>query len=152
MMTTTTELASPSKLVLRRTFKAPVQKVFDLWTSADGMRQFFFPGEAKVTNLQVDFRVGGKYSITFVKPDGEVLTVGGVYREIKVPSRFVCTWTWEEDAPEEVVETLLTLEFAGRGNETDLVLTHEHLRSIESRDGHAAGWGACLDKLSQILA
>jgi len=150
-MMTTTELASPSKLVLRRTFKAPAQKVFDLWTSADGMRQFFFPGEAKVTNLEVDFRVGGKYSITFVKPDGEVLTVSGTYREIKAPSHFVCTWTWEEDSPDDVVETLLTLDFKGRGNETDLVLTHENLRSVESRDGHAAGWGACLDKLAQVV-
>ncbi len=149
---TTTELASPSKLVLRRTFKAPAQKVFDLWTSADGMRQFFFPGDVKVTKLDVDFRVGGKYSITFVKSDGEVLTVFGEYREISAPSRFVCTWTWEEDAPDEMVETLLSLDFKGRGNETDLVLTHENLRSVESRDGHAEGWGSCLDKLAQVVS
>jgi uncharacterized protein YndB with AHSA1/START domain len=149
---TTTELASPSKLVLRRTFKAPAQKVFDLWTSADGMRQFFFPGDVKITKLDVDFRIGGKYAITFVKSDGEVLTVGGVYKEITPPSRFVCTWTWEEDTPEEVVETLLTLEFKARGNETDLVLTQENLRSVESRDGHAQGWSSCLDKLAQVVS
>lgn len=148
---TTTELASPSKLVMRRTFKAPVQKIFDLWTSADGMRQFFFPPQAQVINLDVDFRIGGKYRITFKKSDGEVLTVSGVYREITAPSRFACTWTWEEDSPEDVVETLLTLDFKARGNETDVVLTHENLRSVESRDGHAAGWGAILDKLAIIV-
>jgi uncharacterized protein YndB with AHSA1/START domain len=151
-MMTTTDLASPSKLVLKRTFKAPAQKVFDLWTSAAGMRQFFFPGDSKVTKLDCDFRVGGKYSITFVKPDGEVLTVGGIYKEISAPTRFVCTWTWEEDTPGDIVETLLTLEFKARGNETDFVLTQENLRSIESRDGHAAGWGACLDKLAQVVS
>lgn len=151
-MMTTTELASPSKLVLRRTFNAPAQRMFDLWTSAAGLKQFFFPGDVKVTNLDVDFRVGGKYSITFVKSDGEVMTVGGVYREISKPSRFVCTWTWEEDKPEEVVETLLTLEFEGSGNQTELVLTHENLRSVESRDGHAEGWGNCLDKLAHVIS
>ena len=150
-MMTTTELATPSKLVMRRTFKAPAQKVFDLWTSAEGMRQFFFPPNSKVIKLDVDFRVGGAYSITFQKSDGEVLTVSGVYREIDAPSRFVCTWTWEEDSPDDVVETLLTLDFKGRGNETDLVLTHENLRSVESRDGHAAGWGAILDKIATIV-
>jgi len=150
---TASELTTPAltSLVVRRTFNAPVERVFNAWLSPDAMRAFVVDGPQKVLDVKVDPRMGGSYRISWDTPDG-VWYVGGVYREIVKNERIVCTWTWEEDDPAEAHETLLTLEFRSLGpKKTELVLTHTNLRSQESRDGHAAGWKSIVDNLAQQL-
>jgi glutathione S-transferase len=148
---TINELTKPAStsLVLRRTFGAPVGRVFDAWLTPEAMRGFM-QGEHKILDLSVDPRVGGTCRITWDTPNG-IMTVGGVYREIVKNERIVSSWTWEEDDPSEVHETLLTLEFHPLGSKTELVLTHTNLRSEESRDGHASGWSTIVEKLADQL-
>jgi len=66
-------------------------------------------------------RTGGSYRITMLRPDGE---------------------RW--------LDSLLTLEFNAFGGETEVVLTHAQLASVESRDRHEGGWSAILDQLAKI--
>jgi uncharacterized protein YndB with AHSA1/START domain len=141
---------APTSLVVRRTFNASVDRVFDAWLSPDVMRAFLV-GEAKVLDVTVDPRVGGTYRITWDTPNG-VWYVGGVYREIVKNERIACTWTWEEDDPAEVHESLLELDFRSLGpKQTELVLTHTKLRDEESRDGHAKGWSQIVENLANVL-
>lgn len=149
---TSSELTTPAatSLVLRRTFDAPCDRVFNAWLSPESLRVFMPGVEHKVLDLSVDPHVGGSYRITWDTPNG-VMTVGGVYREIVKNERIVCTWTWEEDDETEVHETLLTLEFHPLGDKTELVLTHTHFRNEESRNGHASGWQKIVDKLAQLV-
>ena len=138
---------------MRRTFKAPRAKVFDAWTTADGLRQFLCPGDFTVPEIHVDAHIGGSYRIKMLDPkDGESVVVVGIYREIRKPERIVCTWKWEEDDTSLERETVLTLEFIDRGNETELVLTHENFRDSAQRDRHEHGWGGCFAKLDELLA
>ena len=150
---TSTELTTvaPTSLVLRRTFNAPCERVFNAWLTPDVMSAFMIPDGTKLLELTADPRVGGTYRITFGDTPFGVISVGGVYREIVKNERIVFTWTWEEDTPEEVHETLLTLEFHPVGSKTELVLTHTNLRNEESRDGHADGWKSIYDNLAQLL-
>jgi uncharacterized protein YndB with AHSA1/START domain len=148
---TASELTKPTSLVVRRTFDASVDRVFDAWLSPDALRRFLIGAEQKVLNVTVDPRVGGSYSITWDTPDGPWI-VGGVYREIVRNERIVCAWTWEEDEETGVHESLLTLEFhALAPKKTELVLTHTKLRNEESRDGHAKGWKSIVDKLAEVI-
>lgn len=141
---------APTALVVRRTFNAPVDRVFDAWLSPDAMRAFLV-GDAKVLDVTVDPRVGGTYCITWDTPNG-VWYVGGAYKEIVRNARIVCTWAWEEDDPADVQETLLTLEFHSLGpNKTELVLTHVNFRNEESRDGHSKGWSQIVETLAAML-
>ena len=147
------ELTKPSatSLVLRRTFDAPVERVFAAWLSPDAVRAFMVGDAKAVLDASVDARVGGAYHLTWDTDDGP-MTVRGVYREIVENRRIVCTWVFDEDDPADVVESLLTLEFAPRGEGTELVLTHTNLRHEESRDGHATGWQSIFDKLAAFIA
>jgi uncharacterized protein YndB with AHSA1/START domain len=142
---------APTSLVIRRTFNASIDRVFNAWLSPEVMRAFVVDGPQKVLDVTVDPRVGGSYRITWETPDG-VWHVGGVYREIVKNERIVCTWTWEEDDPSVVHETLLSLEFRSLGpKKTELILTHTNFRDEESRDGHARGWKSIVDNLAQRL-
>ena len=139
---------APTSLILRRTFDAPCERVFDAWLSPDVLRVIVSGDKNKVLDVAVDPRVGGSYRITWDTKDG-VWAVGGIYKEIVKNQRIVFTWTFEEDDPSEVHETLITLEFHPRGNKTELVLTHTNLRDQTSRDNHAEGWGEAFDKLAK---
>ena len=149
-MSTQLTVASPTTLVLRRTFDAPADRVFSAWLNPDVMREFMVPEGCKLIDLAADPRVGGSYRITFDTPNG-VMTVNGIYREIVRPQRIVCTWTWEEDTKAEEHETMLTLEFNDLGAKTELVLTHANLRNEESREGHTGGWKSIYDNLALVL-
>ncbi len=147
-----TDVESQPRLVLRRTFAASRERVFAVFTQADQMRLWMGPGEYAVVEAQADLRPGGAYRVTMQDPAGERLVVRGVYRDVGPPERVSYTWSWEEDAPEEEVETLVTIEFAARGAQTDVVLTQERFASEESRDRHVGGWSAALDQVATLLA
>ncbi len=141
----------PTTLMMKHTFKAPIERVFEAWSTPEIMREFMCPGEI-TTQAQADPRVGGSYRIVMHKPDGEELVAYGTYRELTRPTRIVCTWQWEEDDPALAKETLLTLDFAPRGTETELTLTHENFRDATQRDNHAGGWEDIMEKLERVLA
>ena len=49
-------------------------------------------------------------------------------------------------------ETLVTVEFLDRGEETEVVLTHELFPNAEICEQHNQGWNGCLDRLTQFLS
>lgn len=150
MNQTTTPAAVPA-LVLRRTYPAPRQRVFDAWTTPEIAARFIGPGDVSVPEIEMDVRTGGTYSIVMLMPDGERMKVRGTYRDVTPPEKLAMTWRWEEDDPAEEYDSLLTLEFNEVPGGTELVLTHEQLRSVESRDRHAHGWGQIVDQLASAV-
>lgn len=150
-MNNTTTL--PTTLVMKHTFKAPIERVFDAWSTPEIMREFYAPREdMRVTEVQVDFRVGGTYRVAILMPDGDTFVTYGTYREIARPTRIVCSQQWQEDDPSLENETLITLEFASQGAQTELTFKHENFRDAQQRDRHLDGWGMCLAKLERVLA
>lgn len=146
------------QLQLTRVFDAPRESVFKAWTDANQIKQWFKPpSDASLQSVKADARVGGKYRIQIRKNDGEFFTSVGTYLEVKPPERLVFTWEFEKDGSGdefgevEPPEMLVTLEFHARGNQTELVLTHEKFTSVESRDRHKQGWTSLMDELGKIL-
>jgi uncharacterized protein YndB with AHSA1/START domain len=137
-------------LTLRRRYAAPRERVFAAWTKPEIAATFLGPGDVTVPEIQMDVRTGGSYRIMMLMADGEQMIVTGVYREVVAPERLSMTWRWQEDDPAEEYDSLLTLEFNELGGETEVVLTHAQLASVDSRDRHEGGWTAILDQLGAI--
>ena len=147
----TTSTTTQNRLVIRRMLPAPQERVYRAWTDREESMKWSAPEGMHVPSFECDFRVGGAYRMVMLKPDGEEFVAKGTYREIVPPQRLVYTWTWEEDAPADEHETLVTVEFNARGDQTELVLTHENLRNAESRDSHTEGWNSMLNKFEAFL-
>jgi len=143
---------TPTTLVIRRIFNAPPARVYAAWAQPDRMRAWLAPGEMVLKEYVSDPRVGGAFRLTMQEPGGEPFAARGVYREMRDGELLSFTWSWEEDTPEEEVETFITLEFLDHANGTELIFTHERLRDEASRDRHNEGWNSCLDKLAGYLA
>jgi len=142
-------LTKPS-LTLKRRIDAPVERVWQAWTSGETLKRWFGPSDTlEVTVADVDLRIGGHYRIVVRGSDGEKHEVGGIYRAIEPHARLVFTWAWAS-TPER--ESLVTVALAADGNATILTLTHEQFADEPARDRHEKGWTGCLEKLARHLS
>jgi uncharacterized protein YndB with AHSA1/START domain len=136
------------RLEVRRIFDAPRERVFRAWTEAEALKRWFAPENVSVVLSEADVVVGGEYRVHMQAPD-KLHQVRGRYREVDPPRRLVFTWQWETNADEH--ETLVTVEFEDRGDQTEVVLRHDGFRNDEERAGHAQGWDGVLAKLVDEL-
>jgi uncharacterized protein YndB with AHSA1/START domain len=150
-MSQTQTPASVPAIVLRRTYDAPRQRVFEAWTKPELAAKFLGPGDLTVPEIELDVRTGGAYRIVMLLPDGERYIATGTYRDVRAPERLSMTWRWQEDDPADEHDSLLTLEFNEVAGGTELVLTHEQLASVESGERHTHGWNQILDQLPVVL-
>ena len=149
---TTVERTSERELVVTRTIDGPPPSVFEAWTDADLLRQWWVPKSLGVTLLscEVDARVGGGYRLTFDDGAAEPMAFFGRYLEVTPPSRLV--WTNEEGDGGHVVTTATFEEDHGR---TRLVV-HDLYPSKEALDdavaSGATSWNPeTFDQLDELL-
>jgi len=138
---------------IERTFSAPAQAVFEVWTSAEALRRWYPPGADWDTPVaEVDLRVGGRLRIVMRSPGGEEFGGGGEFREIAPPTRLVFTWAWDRPEVAEGAQ-LVEVDFTEHPDgTTTVVLTNRGLRDEASRESHREGWEGSFDNLARVLA
>jgi uncharacterized protein YndB with AHSA1/START domain len=141
-------VASPSSLLISRTYPASVERVFKAWTDANQLGQWFAPTDDYTTKASVDLQVGHEYRIAITHKGGNTHTILGTYRLIDPPRKLVYTWRWEGGP---MADTLVTIDFAPEGDATKVTITHEQFTNTEDRDKHNEGWNGCLNRLQRTL-
>ena len=135
------------KLVLRKLIPASREEVFAAWSDPAGMQQWMCPGDTKTADAQIDFRVGGSFRIV-MKGGREDTEHTGEYQAIDPPSKLSFTWISKNT---DFKATLVTIELAQRGDQTELTLTHERFPSAERVRQHKGGWSQIADRLAQYF-
>jgi len=136
-------------LVVRRTIGATPERLFDAWTLPDELMNWWGPQFVTCVAAEIDLRVGGGYRIANQFPDGTLLWISGEFEIVERPRRLVYTWRLGSGSgPAERV----TVAFEGRGEGTEVSVTHERIATAQARDQHQAGWLGCLDGLADYLA
>ena len=102
---------------------------------------------------EIDLRVGGTWRYVMHGPEGAVMTMHGVYRELDPPARIVTTERFEDDWTGG--ETLNTTVFDERDGATTVTITVVY-SSTEARDGALAsgmegGLAEGFDRLAGLL-
>jgi uncharacterized protein YndB with AHSA1/START domain len=134
---------------LRRRVRASAEQVFDLWTKPDLMVRWMSPYPGAVDcKASSDLRPGGAFSLVMTSAESS-REVSGTYVHIDRPRKLVFTWIGPLT---NNVNTLVTVELTPRGDETDLVLTHERLPTSAIVEGHTRGWGHILDHLADTVS
>jgi uncharacterized protein YndB with AHSA1/START domain len=139
-------------LVLRieRTFDAPIEEVFDAWTSEEVLRRWWHADpDWETPSAELDLRVGGQLRIVMRDPGAEADYGGsGEYMVVDRPHRLVFTWIWDDDRENP---QLIELEFSERDGATTVVQTNSGITTEKGRDEHREGWGKCFDNLDRAL-
>ncbi len=136
------------RLVVRRLIRASRDVVFAAWTDAESMRHWMCPDNIVAADAQLDPRPGGSYRIVMKGPDREYEHTGE-YLAVEPPSKLVFTWISNSTGNQP---TLVTVELFERGDDCELVLTHERFASAEAARHHRGGWGQIIDRLECHLA
>jgi uncharacterized protein YndB with AHSA1/START domain len=138
-------------LVVRRTIKADVARVFDAWTQAEQLRRWWGPAPVTCSGAEVDLRVGGAYRIDNLLPDGTVLRILGEFEVVEPPHRLVYSWHVERAASTAGEASRVSVSFTPRDGGTEVVIVHERIDSEPTRVNHEHGWNGCLDGLARLL-
>jgi len=165
------ELAHKDLFVINRSFEAPLETIFEMWTHPKHLSQWLPPTGFTMNFLRAEIQSGGDsfYKMT----DGKDVSMHGKikYLEISPPHRIVYTQQFC-DENEKIShhpmaptwpETMLTMvTFAEEGPENTRVTitwepygatTNEELKAfVAAKGGMTQGWTGSFDKLEAILA
>lgn len=142
-------IVDDSTLRIERTYQAPIERVFDAWTSPEVMRRWWQAERGWATSAaEVDLRVGGAVRVVMHDPvkDAEH-GGGGLYTEIDRPHRLAFTWLWDRDTR----RTLIEIDFVESGGATTVRFTHSGLWDEAAVRDHDGGWSRILDSLGRDL-
>lgn len=129
-----------------RRFDAPPERVFDAWLDPEKARKFLYATpEGEMVRVEIDPRVGGRYSIV-ERRDGQDVEHLGEYLEIDRPRRLV--FTLQVPFYSEEIDTI-TLEIEPRDGGSELTLTQE--TSPEWAKESSEGWTMILESLGGAL-
>jgi uncharacterized protein YndB with AHSA1/START domain len=137
------------RLSIRRVYRVAPAKLWRAWTDPRALGRWFGPGEAdSVTSAELDVRVGGRYRIAFLAPDGAEHVAAGVYKEVVPNSKLVFTWT-RQGMPE--IDSQITIELRAVPEGTELSFVHEQFPDAAARDDHETGWLPTFSKLEAFI-
>lgn len=146
------------QIIIRRTFNASNARLWEAFTTRADMLRWHSPAFMTTPEVDIDFRVGGKYAITMeYDQTGERVTVRGAYLEIKEPNMLRYTWKWDGQAE----GTEIVVEFNPLSEDkTEVVLTQSGFSDRPSTDDikhhrthadHMGGWTTAFVKLERLL-
>lgn len=141
-----------------RHFNAPLSLVWQAWTTAELLDQWFAPAPWKAETQSMDFRNGGHWHYAMVGPKGEKHYGKALYQNI-IPQKSVTAQDTFCDAAGNVDESLpqnrTQQDFSEAGNQTqvDVRLQFDDLKDLETtlEMGFKEGFNAGLQNLDTLL-
>jgi uncharacterized protein YndB with AHSA1/START domain len=153
---------SENAVVIERTFDAPVDLIWRMWTDPEHFKNWYGPTGFTVPIADMEMRIGGKRLICMASPDGSMkMWTTGEYTEIVPTQRLVYTESpadengnvvspsamgMPEGYPTTTEVIVLLEELAGR---TKMVMTHA---GVPAESGAGGGWTQAFDKLADHVA
>ncbi len=118
---------------------APPDRVFQAITDPRQLPQWWGNrGMYRITKLESDLRVHGKWMTSGVSPTGDPFSVSGEYLEIDPPQLLVQTWSASYMGS---LVTVVRWELIARNNGTLLKITHSGFAgNTEAARNHEEGW------------
>ncbi len=152
--------AAERGFAIERTFDAPAERVFRLWTDARLVAQWWGIRDCTIPHCVLDVRVGGRWCIDMLTASGTLYRNQGSYLEVVENLRL----SYSDEPDPELREWAGKPPGQGRHDVTftsDGTRTHVHfevtLASAADRErllalGVRGGWMQSLDRLEQLIA
>lgn len=151
--TATVTTPTEREIHIERTFDAPRDRVFAVYTDPALIPEWWGPRGGTTIVDKMDVRTGGDWRFIARDADGGETAFRGSYREVSAPDRIVQTFEWE-GMPGYVC--LETATFEDLGDQTKVVTT-SLFYTTEERDGMLGsgmevGMNETYQRLDELLA
>ncbi|TCC18104.1 SRPBCC family protein [Kribbella speibonae] len=132
-----------TEIRIERVLPATIGRVYDAWTRADLLVQWYCPNPQLDLKVQADVRTGGSYVVE-MGPH----VVRGTYLEVEPPHRLVFSWKWDgtDDEP-----TRVEVELSVVPHGTRMLLSHTGFPTAEDAANHRQGWDPEVQRLAELL-
>jgi uncharacterized protein YndB with AHSA1/START domain len=145
------------ELVLERTFNAPRDLVFKVWTDPEHLAKWWGPEGFTTTVETLELRPGGNLLLTMNAANGLIIPTKGVFQEIVQNEKLVFTTSsFEDERGNAQLEVLNTVTLTEENGRTKLTLHALVLKSTPAVAGSLAGmkegWNSSLDRLSKTVS
>ena len=134
-----TTWALDREIVLSRVINASRTKVFEAWTKAEHLRQWFGPSGFTIQNIECDVRVGGRWRFVMVAPDGTRFNNRMVFLEVVAPELLVIDHGSDVDDDPGRFRVTVTFDEQDDGK---TVLTLRQLHPTREQRKATIGFGA----------
>ncbi len=145
----TSHITTDNDVVISKFFiAAPRERIFQAITDPkQAVRWWGQSGKYRLSEFQMDVRVGGKWSCSGSSANMGNITVEGEFLEIDPPRRLAYTWTsWMP------VSTKVVWELEAQANGTMLKLTHTGFAGdADQAKNHSLGWSSVLGWLQAFV-
>lgn len=135
-------------LELERIFQAPRDRVYRAFTDPSWFGRWFGPPGTQNSEVTIDARVGGKYSLRMQMPDGGSTRLEGEFTVVEPGKALACTFQWSGQQATSVTYTFADVPGGG----TLVTLRHSGFPDDGAIDEHRSGWTGSFDRLDQALA
>lgn len=139
-------------IIMKRTLNAPINLVWEAWSKAEHIVNWWGPKGMEVKVVEHEFEVGGKWKYTMLMPDGNEFISDGEYSEIIDLQKIVTSANFRPMTEGVILESL----FEEDGDKTNFIFkvihpTEEYCLTQEKM-GIYNGWGSAFDRLESFLA
>jgi len=154
---------------IARVFDAPRERVWQAWTEAERLKQWWGPKGFVVTRCKIDLRPGGMMHYCLRTPNGHDMWGKFAYREILKPERLVFVNSFSDPQggvtrhpghaswPLEMLSTILFEALGGKTKVTvqwvpaDTSTETERKTFDEGRDSMKMGWSGTFEQFTDYL-
>jgi uncharacterized protein YndB with AHSA1/START domain len=143
--------AGQLSLQMKRVLRAPRLRVFRAFTEAEELAKWWGPAGFTSPSIELDVRMGGRYRIAMLPPDGELFYLTGEFREVDPPGRLVYTFVWEDPDPDDQ-ETVVALSFRDLGGSTEIDFSQGPFATEARRALHEGGWTDSFERLREVVS
>ncbi len=160
---------SREAFVITRIVDAPLERVWQAWTDAERLKQWWGPKGFKVHTCKLELRPGGMFHYGLRAPDGSDVWGRFVYREIVSGQRlnFIVSFSDEKAgvtrhpwSPNWPLHTLSTVSLEAQAGKTKITVrwsphaaTEAERKTFEEgRPSMQQGWTGTFDQLAAYLA
>lgn len=133
---------------IERTFKAPVEKLWAMWTTKAGLEKWYWPEGLVGQVKHLDLRIGGGWEIA---AEGLPHTSRGTFTDIVTGQRLGMVAQVDFLPDVEPYERIDTIEFTAVPGGSRLVLRCTRMHDDQWNSLSAMGWTSSLNKLAQAL-
>ena len=164
-----TPSAAGFEFVIKRSFNAPVTRLWQAWTDPDRLLHWWGPKDFEVVSTNVDLKPGGLFHYCLRSPDGQIMWGRFIYREIVPEKRLVFIVSFSDEHaglarhplhegwPLQILSTVTFSESGGKTTVTVRWVAYEASPAErdtfeKGKDSMQAGWTGTLDRLEDYLA
>jgi uncharacterized protein YndB with AHSA1/START domain len=141
--------------VATRIFDAPRSRVFEAWTRAEHLGNWFAPRGFAITDCESDARPGGVFRMRWRAPWGGTFAIRGEFREVVPPVRLVIACTLQDEQRASRLDEIINVDFEASGSRTKLLLNSTARGSGADKASMLAGlqkgWTQTVDRLGVLL-